>query len=270
MSLPPLAPAPLARTYASLGGEDGWEIVDQYLLVVEWNELNPHEDWRTAAKTLDIPSSRVERWYNGQKPHVVKQIETADALGWFDADWSSDIGRGFNLLVAAVLSGGYLGAEFELGVTLDDDLDATTEAALKTAMTTLVGEWKIVNQDDSNRSTTLRPGKHIALLGRALHVLGAPRGRKTDALKSIPDYLSAAPQPLRREFVEIYVLLRGGSSGGGGVDIREERERAYLTSLSTLIEDVTGETATTRTNGIYLRRETVKALSGEVRWENGD
>lgn len=265
-----LAPASLAQTYSSSGEENGWEIVDQYLLLVEWSELNPQEDWRTAAKTLEIPESRVQRWYNGQKPHVVKQVEAADMLGWFDADWSSDIGRAFNLLIAAVLSGGYLGEEFESGVTLDDELDAATEEALKKAMNTLVGEWKIVSRDDPNRATTLRPGKHIALLGRALHALGVPRGRKPGALKNIPGYLSAAPDPLRREFVETYVLLRGATSETGGVDIREEREQSYLTSLSALIEDVTGETATVRKNGIYLRQETVQALSGRVSWTDGD
>jgi hypothetical protein len=52
------------------------------------------------------------------------------------------------------------------------------------------------------------------------------------------------------------------------MDIREERTEDYLQSLATLIEEVTGGTATVRTNGIFLRKSVVDDLAGRVVWND--
>jgi hypothetical protein len=267
MSSSVITPPALARTYSPLNAEDGWEIVDQYLLVAEWNELHPDASWRTAAKILELPERRVERWFNGKKPHVVKQIEIADSLGWFDNNWGSDIGRAFNLLTAAALSGGSVGKDFSVRVMLDDGLDVTTEQSLTEAIRVLVGSTRIVNKDDSKRGTELQPGNHRSLLGRALHVLGVPRGRKTTSEMILPEHLDTASPKLREEFVVTYISLRGSQAADGDIDIREERNQSYLESLATLIEDVTGDVPVVRTNGIHVPKTAVEALPRSVVWD---
>ena len=267
-SEPILTPSALARQYAPRGAIDGWELVEQYLVVVEWAELHPDESWYRAASELEFPKSRVQRWYEGNKPYVLKQLEIADALGWTDATWDSTIGRAFNLLVAATLSSGTLGERFQHSITLDEDLDDATAQSLHEALTVLVGSSKVLKSDDPQRATVLKAGEHGPLLGRALHVIGVPTVRKTDPGFTFPAYLSSAPAHLRREFVEMYVLLRGSGVERGSIDVREERPDDYLHTLATLIEDVTGGTTTVRTHGIFLRKSAVDGLAGTVAWDD--
>lgn len=266
MTDPVLSPQALAKTYSPQGFETGWEAVDQYLLVVEYADRNPDATWADAAAVLGLPPNRVKRWYNGSKQAVIRRIEAADALGWFDASWDSEVGRAFNLVIAGVLSGGLLGQSFEVRITIDDDLDDATRNAIRTAFQVLCGDTKLEYEDDPHRATTLAPKENQLLLGRALHVLGVPKGRKTETELTIPDYLLKQPE-LQQEFVELYVALRGSVSEKGTIDIREERPQTYLQSLATLIGTVTGESAKVRENGIFLRKATAEALSGSVEWE---
>jgi hypothetical protein len=263
-----LTPPALARLYSPKGYTDGWEQVKQYLQVVEWADSNPDASWYAAANELGLPESRVRRWYNENKPSVVKQIEIADALGWMDATWDSAIGRAFNLVVAATLSGGTLSEKFQHRIALDDDLDPATEQSLRKALTVLVGSTKLLDEEDPQRATSLKAGEHASLLGRALHAIGVPTVRKTDPEFTFPDYLTSVSEQLRREFVELYVLFRGSRIERGTMDIREERTEDYLQSLATLIEEVTGGTATVRTNGIFLRKSVVDDLAGRVVWND--
>lgn len=261
-----LSPRALANTYSPQGFETGWDAVDQYLLVVEYAERNPEATWADAATDLRLPPDRVKRWYNGRKQTVVRQIETADSLGWFDASWNSELGRAFNLIIAGMLSGGTLSQSFEVRITIDDDLDDATRNSIETAFEILCGETKLVSENDPQRATMITPTENNLLLGRALHVLGVPKGRKTETELTIPEYLSKHPE-LQREFVELYVALRGSVSEKGTIDIREERPQAYLQSLAELIEIVTGESTKVRENGVFLRKATAEALSGSVEWD---
>ncbi|AUV84133.1 hypothetical protein C2R22_21365 (plasmid) [Salinigranum rubrum] len=261
-----LSPQALANTYSPQGFESGWEAVDQYLLVVEYADRNPEATWTDAATTFGLPPNRVKRWYNGRKQTVVRQIETADALGWFDASWNSEIGRAFNLIIAGILSGGTLSQSFEVRITIDDDLDDATRNSIETAFEVLCGKTKLVSENDPQRATMIEPAEHNLLLGRALYVLGVPKGRKTEAEFTIPEHLSNHPE-CQREFVELYVALRGSVSEKGTIDIREERSQTYLQSLAVLIETVTGESAKVRENGVFLRKATAEALSGSVEWD---
>jgi hypothetical protein len=265
MTDPVISPQALANTYSPQGFETGWDAVDQYLLVVEYAEKNPEATWADAASVLGLPPDRVKRWYNGTKQIVIRQIETADALGWFDASWDSKIGRAFNLVIAGVLSGGLLSQSFEVRITIDHDLDEATRKSIRKAFEVLCGDTKLEYEDDTNRSTTLEPRENKLLLGRALHVLGVPTGRKTEAELKIPEHLATHPE-LQREFVELYVALRGSRRDNGTIDIREERSQTYLQSLAVLIETVTGGSAKVRENGVFLRKATAEALSGSVEW----
>jgi hypothetical protein len=262
-----LSPEAFARTYSPQGYADGWEQIDQYLLVTEWSELNPEASWQMAAKTLDLPKSRVQSWYAGKKPYALKQLEIVDTRGWIDATWETALGRAFNHLAAAILSGGSLSKDYNPRITLDDDLDAPTEKSLHTALEKLVGSSRITHADDPQRATVLEPGADQALLGRSLHAIGVPRGRKTEGDLTLPSYLATAPDPIRTDFVEIYVIFRGSRRERGTVDIREERSDTYLESLAELIEGVTGGKTTVRQNGIFLRKSVVDALTGTVSWE---
>lgn len=257
-----LTPPEFAREY-STSHYDGWEIVDQYLLVVEWAELNPEATWYEAKKTLELPRNRVEKWYQGHKPRVVQKLEQADSLGWFDATWESDIGRAFNRITAALLSGGWLATNHTMGVVLDGDPDAEIVMALKDALCTLVGEYYIEPRK-GNRANRLRPGNHEKLLARAVHAIGIPQGKKTKAELTLPEYLQTAPEIVRRDFVEIYVALRGSAHATGGIVLYEKRSESYLTALADLIEAVTGAPVSVGSDRVYLTKAAGRALDGSV------
>lgn len=261
-----LTPPALARTYSPSGFDDGWELVDQYLLVVEWAELNPEASWWAAARTLELPKSRVHDWYDGEKPLVVKKIERADAYGWFDATWDSEIGRAFNLIIAAVLSGGWLKQDYRIGISLGDDPDATVAEALQKAIQVLVGAAEIIDADDATRTTTLQPETDQVLLGRAVHAIGVQTGRKTEGELLLPEYVTTAPTARQKEFVDMYVALRGSAYKSGKVVLREERPQSYLNALATLLEDATGETIWVGEEAVYLSRAAAQTITTSFSW----
>jgi hypothetical protein len=261
-----LTPPELARRYSPSTFDDGWEAVDQYLLVVEWSEINPGASWWDAAKALDLPKTRVRRWYSGEKPLVVKQIEKADDYGWFEATWESEIGRAFNILIAAILSGGWLSENYSVGVRLDDDLDEGVVESIKKALEVLVSSYRIAEREDSEPGAELLPGKDRTLLGRAVNAIGVKKGKKTEGELTLPEYLTTAPEARRQEFVDLYVAMRGSSYESGKMVLREERPKSYLNPLAALVEGVTGETVWTGERAIYLSKDSAQALDESYVW----
>jgi hypothetical protein len=150
----------------------------------------------------------------------MQKLEAADTHSWFDSTWGSDIFRAFNFIVAAVFSGGHLEPYSQVSIT---------------------------------------PGTEQSLLARALAALGAPVGQKNEESEiELPEYLSTAPAAVRREFVELYAVLRRTRRDDGTVDIVEERPRSYLEPLGVLLEDAAGETATVQTNGVSINKRRQK------------
>jgi hypothetical protein len=125
--------------------------------------------------------------------------------------------------------------------------------------------------DDPNRATQLIPEEHTAVLGRALLVLGAPTGKKNDQTEiSLPEYLSSAPESIRKEFVEVYIAFRGYQPDDrDGRLLGESRPDSYHRSLAKLIESVSRGTVNPRVGkpNLYVPAGVVAELDLSVSWE---
>jgi hypothetical protein len=273
MSQKVLSPSALANTYSVkiYGGsyEDGWDCVKEYRQVMSYHQSNPEKSPYQIHNELDIPRKRARNWIEGSVPDPVQALNLADEHGWFDATWSSDIGRAFNILVAWVYSSGSIGAR-DLHLTLVIDTEKLEQFARKTLDVIGYGAT-LQHQNDPNRATQLVPsGNRGPVLARALSTLDAPIGEKSsiDILR-LPSYLELAPDSIRREFVEIYVSLRGSKrTNREGVRLSESRPQEYHRELAELIEAVAGGSVTvlSSSNGLLLSAETVSNLDLDPSW----
>lgn len=96
-------------------------------------------------------------------------------------------------------------------------------------------------------------------------MLGAPVGTKNAAAPiELPDYLTGAPDLIRREFIEVYLRNRGQRSREKEtVHFRENRSPTYLRDLAEFIADVTGERVTVSEKNIIVSAAAVRALRGD-------
>ncbi|MFC7115837.1 hypothetical protein ACFQH2_14000 [Natronoarchaeum sp. GCM10025703] len=146
-------------------------------------------------------------------------------------------------------------------------VDDATEPRVTDALDTLGIDWRRERADESDRATEIVPTDHASVLGRALVVLGAPQGDKSDQSEfSLPEYLDDVSDELRYEFVDVYIRNRQTPQGERFMmGFREERSEAYLQELANLIEDVAGEPVTVSEKNIYLSSEAADALYGKFR-----
>jgi hypothetical protein len=236
---------------------------------MEYHRTNPEEGSYLVAKKMDLPRGRVHKWLEGSQPDPVRALDVAEANGWLDATWSSDIGRAFNILVATIFSSGSLGTR---DLTPLFSVDADEHAAFIRASLAAVGCGAVIQRtDDPSRTNELLPEKHTAVLGRALAVLGAPIGTKNDQAEiSLPEYLRSAPESTRKEFVEVYVAFRGYRPDHiDGRLLSESRSDSFHRSLAELIESVTNVSINPSVGkqSLYVPAEAVSELDLSVSWE---
>ncbi|MFC7114290.1 hypothetical protein ACFQH2_03995 [Natronoarchaeum sp. GCM10025703] len=210
-----------------------------------------------------MPRGRIRAWQNGAKPDPARAVEVAEQRGWFEGVDSEEFAA-LNQLVAWIFSGGSISREtFVPHFAVDD----ATEPRVTDALDTLDIDWRRERADESDRATEIVPTDHASVLGRALVVLGAPQGEKSDqSAFSLPEYLDDVSDELRYEFVDVYIRNRQTPQGERFVmGFREERSEAYLQELANLIEDVAGESVTASEKNIYLSSEAADALYGKFR-----
>lgn len=248
----PIAAPALARTYAHRSYDDPWECVQDYLRVIEYTNDNPFDVSTTVANALDLPRGRVQSWMDGSRPNCVRGIRVAEEAGWLDAEIDSPAFRGLNVLVAWVLSGGSIGRDgfVPTFVAANEHADVLHRAA------DLVGiSLETSQSQDRYDGAEFRPTDAGSVLGRVLHVLGAPLGRKNRTTDlTLPAYLDDAPDTLVREFTATYVVNRGTPlpNRGGAIQVKEDRSGAYLDSLAGLFQEATGRPVTSGESGVYL------------------
>lgn len=114
----------------------------------------------------------------------------------------------------------------------------------------------------SRRAAEYRPATDASVLGRVLSLLGAPVGSKNaDASIELPAYLDSAPDPIRQEFVEVYLRYRGvWRSESRILEFREERSSSYLRALARLIEDVAGAPVSSSEHNVTLSVAATRAV----------
>ena len=95
-----------------------------------------------------------------------------------------------------------------------------------------------------------------------LSLLGAPVGSKNaDASIEVSACLESAPDPIRREFVEVYLRNRGvWQTESCILKFREERSPSYLRVLARLIEDVSGAPVSVSEHNVTLSVAATRAV----------
>jgi hypothetical protein len=263
----------LAKTYSvniyRESYDDGWDCVKEYRRVMSYHQTNPQQSPYQIHNELDVPRKRVRGWIEGSVPDPVSAVNLANRRGWLDATWDSDIGRAFNILVTWVFASGSIGIrDLQLIFVIDHQ---QLEQFVRKALDVLGYGATLQRQNDPDRATQLVPrGKRTPVLARALSAMGAPIGEKSsiDGLQ-LPAYLESVPASILREFVELYVTLRGSKQDNrDGLELTESRSSQYHRKLAELIETVGGGSITPLSSGtgLWLSAETVSNLDLEPSW----
>lgn len=254
----------LARTYDGGYYDDAWRAVRQYRHATSFSTDHPDHGYVSIATKLGLPDTRVRSWVDGNKiPSVVAGLYTARDRGWIDLTYDEQQFMPLNILVACVYSGGMVASDHWQPVfTLNESgFESKCIEALE-----LAGVGHTVRKEQTaNRGPSVRPGADGAVLGRLLHVLGAPVGEKShqEAL-SLPWYLEEAPFEARTRFVKSYIQNRAAPNPGGSVQIIETRPRSYREELADLIESVTEERATAGDRSVTVSGDAVQSLGLEL------
>lgn len=251
----PVCPRELARTYDRGSYDDPWSAVVDYAAAMAALADDPDLGPTALAREVDVPRSRLRPWLDGSLPDPVRAVERVDALGWLlrDAEaFGTDVGRALNVLATWVFSGGSIKSDTYTPFFTVDDFD---DADLLEVAGAVVGvDMDFTRSAAANRATELRPIRNASLLGRVLAVLGAPVGEKNaEADIQLPAYLRSAPEPVPREFAQVYLANRGQRySDKRTITMQEARSPDYLQSLAALLQRVTDERVTVSGNDVVV------------------
>ena len=253
--MPILEPERLARTY-QYPSKDPWDAVQLYREATKFPD-----NWgsQRVPTRLGVSRGEIRAWVDGDgMPDAARAIEFGEANGWFDDEWSPST-KALARLTAITLACGSIvqenyrpswGPNDPVVVDqLERDLDAVGVGV------------KHVRRDGSKPDEVL-PAKKASPLRRALHVLGCPLGFKNvDSARALPTFLDDAPAPVRMGWVELYVRERSTILDGKSTrTIQANRGRDYLDGIAALVEDVTGESATSSDRGVTISADAVRAL----------
>lgn len=247
----------LARTYDGGDYQDAWQTVKQYRRAVAYHRDRPDAGLAEIMRVSGADRVAVESWISdGGTPAVVQGINTAHERRWLNID--ADGLTPLNILVAQVYSSGTIAARnWQPMFSVADPDDSMVATALE-----LMGVgWNADPDAGDGDRVQLTPAADGAVLGRVLAALGAPVGSKADADDvSLPDYLEAAPDSVRKQFARIYLENRAKPASSGTLWIREDRPREYQESLATLIESVAGHDAWVVDSGVMIDDAAARTL----------
>ncbi|AGB31627.1 hypothetical protein Natpe_1738 [Natrinema pellirubrum DSM 15624] len=252
------------QTYNDGNYDDAWRAVQQYRHVTSFSRDHPEEGYASIATALKLPKTRVRSWIDADKtPSVVTGLYTARDRNWIDLTTNDDQLIPLNVLIANVYSGGMIATDHWQPVfTLNE---AGFESECITALELAGVGYTVRKEDNENRGPSVRPGEDGAILGRVMHVLGAPVGQKSqDEELSLPRYLEAAPLEVRTQFVRSYLRNRSVTKESGSIQIIEARPHSYREELADLIESITGERVTVGERSVTVSAAAVEKLGLEI------
>ncbi|EMA27313.1 hypothetical protein [Halobiforma nitratireducens] len=254
----------LAGTYDGGTYDDAYKIVQQYRRVVAYQADHPDKGYVATANALELPRGRVRSWDDGKTPNVVEGIRRARERGWLEVGYDDEQFTALNALVANVYSGGSILPNWQPTFVLNErGYRSHAIDALE-----LAGVGHTVHEDDPDdvRGPVVRPGADGAILGRVLHVLGAPLGKKSEIDDfSLPAYLEGAPDDTRETFVHSYLANRGApDTTSDSIQIVEERPPEYRQELAALIESVAGAPVRAGEESVTISAEAARNL-GSIR-----
>ena len=226
----------LARTYETFG--DGWQRVEQYRRVTEYQQEHPDEGYWATGKALELNPNRIRQWVkNDAKPDPVHAIDTAEQHGWLDAQPGDRVFEALSLLVAWIYAGGTLsGDNYQLTLAVSD---ADPGPLARECLTAVGMGVETIHAGSDARATEYRPnGAGRSHLGRFLYgVLEAPHGAKAEQELALPSWLAGAPLRTRTRWVQLYLTLRGTSAPDREwVIVKEKRNQEYIDELGALVQ----------------------------------
>ncbi|ELZ12113.1 hypothetical protein C478_10953 [Natrinema thermotolerans DSM 11552] len=247
-----------ARTYDGGDYEDAWAAVEQYRRAITYHTDNPDAEIATLMRVSGASRNSIVSWItDGATPPPVKGLYTAYDYSVVTVP-PEDI-TALNVLAAHALTAGSI-SEHNYQPTFTVDAPANSLAA--NALELLGFGCQELENGAADSNPTIGPATDAAILGRALTVLGVPTGNKTDYEDlSLPPYLHDAPDPVRRQFVDIYLENRARpKAGSAGLIITEDRPQSYREMLAELIESVAGERVTATKHGVTISADAARSL----------
>lgn len=258
----PLVPAPaFARTYAARVYDDAYQAVEDYRAAMAYHEAHPDRGTRSIAREFDLPTGRVQAWLDGSRPNPVRGLEVAEARGWIDPDPHGDTMAGLNVLVAWTVSRGSITAD--TWTPLFVVVDAADRAILQAAAASAGVELDYSRAASDDRTQELRPVSGGSVLGRVLHLLGAPRGEMTAADgPAVPTYLDVVPEARTRDFLQVFFHTLGAAHEGRTViEFGERYPASFIDGLASLVERLTGASASVLGRNVVLSRAASEAVA---------
>ncbi|WP_157969521.1 hypothetical protein [Haloplanus rubicundus] len=187
-SLTPPTERALASTYRRTQTPGGYRSVQLYTTVVESDQSRA----ALADQYPDLSEAMVQSWRRGQKPYAQRAITTAHDLGWIMPAPESEIASGLTALLAWIMRRGSVRPDTHYPIFPIES--AAEQVVLEDIGDDLGIPFHVVRREDNTkRSTEMRPAEHGALLGRILRTLGAPLGRREANSCLPPVYLYQYP-----------------------------------------------------------------------------
>jgi len=268
--MPLLSAKALARTYNPPSKRDPWENVQLY----HQSQRYP-DDWGGARVASSINTddeqpfeglsrSNLRAWVEDDgMPDAARATEIAENLGWTADEWTPTT-RELAQLVGGIFACGSIDRTGWVPNWSPDSRVGrdTIEAALNQVGVGSAHLGRSPNANGESRSDEFRPQHHASILGRALHVAGAPVGDKNaESVEGLPAWLDDAAPSVRGSFAELLVRERGSKQPQKATrQIQADRPSQYFEDVAALIEDVTRERATASDSGVTISADAVRAL----------
>jgi len=196
-SLTPPTERAFASTYRKHKAPGGYRYLQLYKQVEESEQTGD----KLMNEIDDLQLSSVQSWSRGSRPYVKNGVETVRELGWITPPAEGETALALTTLVAWAFARGSIRADTYYPVFTINSPDHRTY--FEDTADTLNLSYEIVREDDPNRPGEARPTDNTSVLGRLLSVLGAPLGKKSEAIYLPPAYLYYSSSHARR-FVETW------------------------------------------------------------------
>ena len=172
-SLTPPTERALASTYRRAKTPGGYRSAQLYNEVLESDQSRA----ALAQKYPDLSEAMVQSWRRGHKPYAKRALTTARELGWLTPAPDSEIASGLTTLLAWIMARGSVRPDTHYPIF---PIESPAEQTVLEDVGDDLGVpfYAVRREDDTKRSTEMRPSEHGALLGRILRTLGAPLGKR--------------------------------------------------------------------------------------------
>jgi len=207
-----------------------------------------------------ISRAEIRAWVDGDsKPDAARAVDVARDHGWLADEWTDTIQSLAELVIGVYAFGSVIERDY---VPSWSPKDLDNKSMIERALEKVGVDYQHVDRDDATKGDEIKPASHGTRLGRALVIAGAPVGDKTsDSVRGIPEWVDDAPRVVQMDLALLFVRGRGSQRRAKATrQIQADRPRSYFGDVASLIETVTGETATASDAGVTISADAVREL----------